>query len=181
MLADNSICSLSVLGGALLIILLTFRVAGVLQCHEILARLRQKQVLSRRERGEQKVFEDRQLQFQRVRDVSQWWQAICETASQMNFAWLSLTTTHEDGRREEELWEVRPTKRDAPRMITMVIPLTNGNGRAGVSRRLEIAIYADDSIESASHRATLFGRLIDEYGQNQELATGCWRSGVGGG
>ncbi len=82
----------------------------------------------------------------------------------MDFAWVSLKTTYGDGRTEEEVWGTRRAKPDMPRILTMVIPLSNGNGHVGVSRRLEVAIWVDDSVESAGRRATLFGRLIDEYG-----------------
>lgn len=164
MLASNSISSLFVFGGALLLIVLVFRVAGVVQLHAMLACLRQKYVASCHERNEREVFEDRQLQFRQVHDAGQWWQALCQTAGQMDFAWVSLKTTYEDGRTEEELWAAPPAKPDTSRILTMAIPLNKGNGHAGVSFQLEVAICADDSVESAGRRAALFGRLIDEYG-----------------
>jgi len=119
----------------------------------------------------------------------------------MDFAWVSLQTTHDDGRMEEELWRAPETKPDLARIITMTIPLPNGtdHGASGggdarfvgrptldgtsratlssrtpirdanagrfLSRRFEIAICANGSVESAARRATLFGRLLDENGQ----------------
>lgn len=176
MFISSGACRLFVFAAALLLVILVFRLAGVIQFREAWTRIQQKYTDSRHERDERKVFEDRQLQFRQVRDASQWWQAVCQTASQMDFAWVSLRTTYDSGRIEEEIWTVPRTKREAWKIVTMVIPLDNGNGRAGVSRRLEIAIWADNSVESASRRATLFGRLIDEYGA-LGIARGRTRSG----
>jgi UDP-GlcNAc:undecaprenyl-phosphate GlcNAc-1-phosphate transferase len=175
MLTNDSISSLFVFAGALLLIVLVFRVAGVVQLHEVLTRLRQKYTSSRHERDERKVFEDRQLQFRQVRDESQWWQAVCQTASQMGFAWVSLRTTYEDGRMEEELWGVPQERSDMSRIVTVAIPLGKGSGRTGASQRLELAIRADSSLESAGRRATLFGRLIDECGARAGTQTMCLR------
>jgi UDP-GlcNAc:undecaprenyl-phosphate GlcNAc-1-phosphate transferase len=163
MLASNDIHSLFVFGGTLLLIVFVFCIAGAVQLHAMLARLRQKCVASWHERHERGVFEDHQLRFQQARDVSQWWQALCQIASQMDFAWISLKTTYEDGRTEEELWRAPRVKPDMSRILTVAIPLDDGDGRASVSRWLTIAICAEGSVESAGRRATLFGRLIDEY------------------
>ena len=47
------------------------------------------------------------------------------------------------------------------KVVTMNVQLANG--QAGTWRELEIAIIVNGSFESASHRAMLFNRLIDEY------------------
>jgi len=164
MLISDSISSLLVFAGALLLIVLVFRLAGVVQGHEILTRLREKYACSRYERDERKVFEDRQLQFRGVHDEAQWWQAVCQTASQMDFAWVSLMTTYKDGQTREELWGTPRTEPDPTRIITIAVPLNRGHGPASVSRRLQVAIRTDQSVESASRRAILFGRLLDEFG-----------------
>jgi UDP-GlcNAc:undecaprenyl-phosphate GlcNAc-1-phosphate transferase len=163
MLTNRSNSSLFVFAGALFLIVLVFRIAGVVQLREILSRLRQKYVFSRHEKGERQMFENHQLQFRQVRNEDQWWQAVCQTADQMDFAWVSLRTTCEDGRIEEDLWRTPRLKTDMSRIVTMAIPLGSDNRYAGMSRWLEIAVWADNSIESAGRRATLFGRLIDEY------------------
>lgn len=164
LVSDGTVHSLFVFGGALLLLVLVFRVAGVVQARDILVRLQRRCVFSRHERDERAVFEDRQLQFRQIRDARHWWPAVCQTARQMGFAWVSLKTTYRDGRIEEELWGIPPMKPDLSRILTMAIPLNDGAADAGASRRLEIAIYTNGSIESASRRATLFGRLVDECG-----------------
>jgi hypothetical protein len=77
----------------------------------------------------------------------------------MDFVWVCLKTTGEDGRAEEELWRTPDSKLDLSRVVTMTIPLS---AREGSSRQLEIAISVNGSLEAASRRATLIGRIIDE-------------------
>jgi len=96
-----------------------------------------------------------------VRDARQWWEAVCEAARRMDFAWVSLKTLHPDGRIEEEIWRASEPKPGMSRLVTVTIPLAAGNGDP--PRRFEIAIWANGSLEAANRRATLFGRLIDEH------------------
>ncbi|HPC96844.1 MAG TPA: hypothetical protein PLU87_18000, partial [Sedimentisphaerales bacterium] len=84
----------------------------------------------------------------------------------------SLKTLHPDGRIEEEIWRASERKPGMSRLVTVTIPLAAGNGDP--PRRFEIAIWANGSVEAASRRATLFGRLIDEHSP-----TGA-RGGAGG-
>jgi len=175
----DGISSVIPFGGALLLIVLVFRAVGVVPLRDILARLQQRYQSSCRERQERKVFEDRQLQFRQIHNASQWWQAVCQTAKQMDFAWVSLVTTYEDGRIEENLWEILGTNCDMSRIITVAIPLRNGH--TGASHQLEIAIHTDNSVESASRRATLFGRLVDECEAQAWIPDQTWGAmGAGG-
>jgi len=160
MLASNDIHSLFVFVGALLLIVFVFCIAGVVQLHTMLTRLRQTYVASWRKRYERGVFQDHQLQFRQLRDENQWWQAVCRTASQMGFAWVSLRTRGADGPIKEELWRTSGPQPDPSYMVIIQIPLHSGTPGRIVD--LELAIARDDSLETASRRATLFARLLDE-------------------
>jgi UDP-GlcNAc:undecaprenyl-phosphate GlcNAc-1-phosphate transferase len=162
MLVSDNISSLLVFGGTLLLIVLVFRVAGVVPLHEILAGLQQKYNRSRHQHDERKVFENLQLQFHHVRDPGQWWQAVCEAARQMEFAWVSLKTTHEDGRVEEELWRTPNSPPDLKTMVVINVPLLSA--APGRMINLELAIARNGSLEATGRRATLFARLLDENG-----------------
>jgi hypothetical protein len=78
----------------------------------------------------------------------------------MDFAWVSLQTMYPDGRTEEESWQSSPDEHDASQLVTVMLPI-RGHGGA-ISRRFEIAIHLNGSLEVANRRATLFGRLLDE-------------------
>jgi len=161
MLVGNSLSALAVFAGVLFLIVLLFRAVGVIRLHQVLTRLQEKHRYSCRARGERKAFEHAQLRFRQVHNPDQWWQAVCEAASRMDFAWLALRTVHADGRIDEEIWRAPRIRPDLSRIVMMTIPLANGE--PGTSRRFEVAMCVDGSLEAAGHRATLFGRLLDEY------------------
>jgi UDP-GlcNAc:undecaprenyl-phosphate GlcNAc-1-phosphate transferase len=129
MMLSGSISSLVIFGCLLLLLVLLFRMVGAVHLHETVTALQEKYACSRRERQERKTFEHLQLQFRLVQDRRQWWQAICDAAQRMDFAWISLKTSYADGRIEEELWRAPRTNPDLSRIILMTIPLTHDTDR----------------------------------------------------
>ena len=84
----------------------------------------------------------------------------------MDFVWVSRSTTHDDGRRDTEVWRSPDIRGDISRAVIVKIPFkSKGNGSHS---EMEVAIGANGSLESAARRATLFGRLLDEL----EMRTG---------
>lgn len=162
MMATRGINSLVVFLCILLILLLVFRIVGSVGLRETIAGLQKKYVITGRQIRERMCFDQAQLYFRRARTFNQWWDAVCEAAKRMDFAWVSLTTYDENGAIRTQVW--RPdvtTVPDKSEVIVMNVPVRNhGNACA---MEFEIAILADSSLESASHRATLFNRLIDEH------------------
>jgi len=161
MIVTRDIGALIVFGGILLLLLAAFRVVGAVRLRETLARLQKRYKFSRQQRVQRTAFEHVQLRFQQVHDIGQWWQAICEAASQMGFAWVSLTRTRGDGRAETEFWQAPETKPTASRILRMTVPYGNAQGKT--RQEFEIAICVDDSLEDACRRASLFSRLIDTH------------------
>ncbi len=162
MMASRDLSSLVVFGCILLLLLVLFRVVGAVRLGETLTRLQARYRLSQRQRVQRTTFEHVQLRFQQVRDARQWWQAVCEAASKMDFAWVSLMTTYGDDRVETELWRAAGAKPNISRLLLMTVPF--GNGQEGTRREFEIAICVDGSLEDACRRASFFARLIDTYG-----------------
>jgi len=80
----------------------------------------------------------------------------------MDFAWVSLKITKKDGSIDTQVWRMAGSEPDLSKLVIMTVPL-NSKG-AETSHEFEIAISVNGSYESAGHRATLFGRLIDEHG-----------------
>ena len=147
------------------LIVLLFRVVGAFGLHDTLAHLQSKYTSSRHEREDRKVFENLQLQFRQVRDPGQWWQTVCEAARQMEFAWVSLKTTQEDGQVKEELWRPPNTQPDLNTMVIINVPLRSTAPDRTVN--LELAIARNGSLEATGRRATLFARLLDENGASE--------------
>ena len=161
MMIGNSLFALVVFAVALGLIVLLFYVVGVFGLHDTVARLQQKYRSSHRAHEEQRTFENLQLRFRQVHGNSPWWPALCEAGQRMDFAWVSLKTIHPDGRTDTEIWRGPGSPpADLSRLITMRIPFQNGDPNC--VHELEIAIHVNGSYESAGHRGTLFGRLLDE-------------------
>jgi len=162
----NNASSLIVFGGIVLLNVFLFRMVGVIRVRETLIRLREKFQRGSEEHSDRKHFEELQLRVQQARDPKERWRAICEAADRMDFAWISLKTTYTDGRVEEESWMGPQTPSRPPRIVTMTI--TFGNGDPNASRKFEAAIRTHGSVEAASRRALLFGRLVDEFAGTAE-------------
>jgi UDP-GlcNAc:undecaprenyl-phosphate GlcNAc-1-phosphate transferase len=161
MMVGNRAGSLIIVGAVALLILLLFRLVGLIRLRQTLIRLQEKYRYSRQTRNEQRVLDHLGIQFRQIHDVGQWRDAVYEAAQLMDFAWITLRTTHQDGRVEEESWRRQNAESDVSRLITMTIPIDNA--QAGLSHQFEIAICTDGSYETAGRRASQFGRLMDEY------------------
>jgi UDP-GlcNAc:undecaprenyl-phosphate GlcNAc-1-phosphate transferase len=161
MLGSDDLGSLVVFAAVSLLIVLLFQAVGAVHLRDTLARLQRKYRYSHRQREERRTFENLQLRFRQAHEGPQWWQAVCEAADRMGFAWVSLKTTHADGRVETEIWRVPSgAPADLLDVMTMTVPFRNGD--PDCSYELEVGISVNGSFESASHRGTLFGRLLDE-------------------
>jgi len=169
-LVSSNMASLAILGGVFLLLMLLFRVVGVVRLRETFTRLQDKYKCACQGRDEKRTFENLELEFRRLRDTDQQWEAIQKAASQMDFAWI-LKARYRDGRIEEELWRSPDSKPDLSRIVTLTFPF--GNGDPAVARQIEIAVCVNGSFEDASHRAALFGRLLDEYEQRLTVCPGC--------
>ena len=162
MMVSHDPGSLIVFGGALLLLLVVFRVVGAVRLRETLVRLQARYRISRQERAQRAMFEHAQLQLQQARDVDQWWQAICETAGQMGFAWVARTRTFGDGRTATDFWQAPVRTPVVSRLLQMTVPY--GGVPEEAAQKFEIAVCVNNSLEDACHRASLFGRLIDTPG-----------------
>jgi UDP-GlcNAc:undecaprenyl-phosphate GlcNAc-1-phosphate transferase len=164
MMISHGIGPLIIFGVALCLIVLLFHVVGAFGLHDTMVRLQSKYSDSRHERDDKRIFENLQLQFRQIRDLAQWWKAICEAARQMDFAWVSLKTTHEDGRVEEELWQSPNSPPDLRTMVTVNVPIRSAT--PGPRINLEFATARNGSLETTGRRVTLFARLLDENAAN---------------
>ena len=126
-----------------------------------MAALQDKYRMANQRKQYQMSFEQAQLHFRSARTPEHWWTAICNAAERMDFAWVSLKTTKKDGSIDTQVWRLPDSQPDLSSLVIMTVPF-NGNG-SQMTHEFEIAICVNGSYESAGHRATLFGRLIDEH------------------
>jgi UDP-GlcNAc:undecaprenyl-phosphate GlcNAc-1-phosphate transferase len=158
MVARNSE-SLIIFGCILLLLLLLFRTVGSVRLHQTISALQDKYRIANQRKLEQIRFEQAQLYMRNAQNYDQWWQAVCNTAQRLDFAWLSFKTEDKDGNINTEIWRCEGGSPDLSKLIIMMIPF-NGSE---LTHEFEIAIPVNGSYESAGHRATLFNRLLDEH------------------
>ena len=161
MIVARDISSLMIFFCILLLLLLAFQVVGSVRLRDTIAALQQKYAITKQVQEQIRSFEDTQLYFRNARTYDQWWSAVCKAAEQMDFAWASLKTTDKDGTVRTEVWRTAGAPPNLSDVVIMTLPLRN-HGQAG-AMEFEIAVSVNGSLESAGHRATLFGRLIDEH------------------
>ena len=143
------------------LLLLVFRVVGSVHLRETVAGLQKKHAIARARDQERRRFEEAQLRIHRAEGFDGWWGAMCEAGGCMDFAWVSLKREEEDGTITTDVWRRPGFEPELSRVAVVRLPI-----RAGVVRGLmefEIGVMVNGSLESAGRRASLFGRLIDEY------------------
>lgn len=161
MMARHDIYALVILGCILFLLILLFQVVGAVRFRETLVRLQKKHAVTRRQKEERRAFEYLQLCFARTHDLPDCERAICEAARQLRFAWLSLHVTNGNGNTNTCLWREKSVPFESSRIVIVRFPLKVTS--PGKTAEFEIAVFANGSLESASHRATMFSRLMDEH------------------
>jgi UDP-GlcNAc:undecaprenyl-phosphate GlcNAc-1-phosphate transferase len=146
----------------LLLLLLVFRVVGLVRLGESIGRLQQKYAISRQIGQETKAFEEVQLHFRQAENFEQWWRAVCTAAKKLDFVKVSL---HLNGNNKVvRKLTFQDDRHDVGSSSTEVIRLTIPIKRSpnGSRMSLKADVSANESLESAGRRAALFSRLIEE-------------------
>jgi len=167
MLLRDDLGSLVVFGGVLVLVVLLFRVVGMICLPEILGKLQRRRACSRQERQTRSTFEHLQLRFRQVRDARDWWQAVCQAAGQLDFAWLSVRIVNVNATTNTLVWRGRCPPRYSMHIVVMNLPVVIDDRQM----EFEIAVPINESLESATHRAALFGRLMDEGAARDPAST----------
>jgi UDP-GlcNAc:undecaprenyl-phosphate GlcNAc-1-phosphate transferase len=160
MLLTQGARDLIVLASCLLLLALFFRFVGHVQVRPTLAALRHKQEFDRDLRLAQRAFESLQLQMQEARSFQEWWQLLCASAQQMDFARLELRLARRDGSHQTLAWEKELAADERAHLLAVDLPVRQRGAQEPL--RLHAAIVARESLEAAGHRLALFARLLDE-------------------
>jgi UDP-GlcNAc:undecaprenyl-phosphate GlcNAc-1-phosphate transferase len=164
MMVRRDIGALVLFACVLLLLLLLFRVVGAVRLRETLAALQSKYATACQQRKEQRTFEDLELQFRRVQDRREWWQAVCEAGKGLDFAWVSLMSRDDEGNLDTQVWRASSLSA-ASRIVTMSLPVKGVDTKTAME--FEVAIAVNQTLESAGRRGALFSRLIDKHGPIQ--------------
>ncbi len=143
------------------LLVLVFRLAGSIRLRAAIAAFQHRSAIVRSRKQDLRTFENLQLIFRQVSDSSELWRTTCKAAEEFDFVWLSLKETSKDSDKQISVWRNSNYKPNAADIIViMSIPVSFN--RLNMSQEFELAILKNGSLEAAAHRASLFGRLIDE-------------------
>jgi len=178
MMIRRDVGSLVVFGCLLFLLVMLFHVVGAVRLHHTMGRLQEQYVVMRRQRREKKAFEYLQLRFRQADALPDWWQAVCEAAQRFDFTWVSLSVRNPDGSTDTSVWRGENIPAAISGVITFHLPLTDAAGQKPLD--FEMGIMVEGSLESASHRAALFSRLMDEHGWKRQYQAGPAAPGMNG-
>lgn len=144
-----------------LLLVLVFRAVGAVQFRQMIADLKRKHTISQQAGEEIRRFENLQLHFHRAQVFRHWWQAVCFAADSMDIIRMSLPLTNRDGSMRTLTWARDDKKVDVQDVVDMTFPVRDR--RAGSVPKLAVKVHTNGSLESATRRAALFTRLIEEH------------------
>jgi UDP-GlcNAc:undecaprenyl-phosphate GlcNAc-1-phosphate transferase len=161
MMATSNYGSLAVFFCVLLLLFLAFHVVGSVRLKETVAALKRKHAVNRHVWQERRCFEDAQLHFRQAVTFDQWWQAACNAAEQLGFRKLRLPVENGGNPDRTLTWQRDGNEADQSETLRVKIPIRGPGGNSQLNVEVDVAISG--SLESAGHRAALFGRLLDEH------------------
>lgn len=161
MMVTRDVRAIFVFGFAALMLLAVFRAVGAVRLRDSIKALQRNIALSRQAHGEKRQFENAQLRMRETGSFDDWWKEVCATAKQMDFEWLALSRKSGADGSYEPVWRWRDQSSSPRGLVTMRIPL--GPDVRGRWTQVEVGVRINGSLESAGHRATLFGRLLEEH------------------
>ncbi len=151
----------AIFAGIFAVLLALFYAVGIIRWHKIVTGLKNRFHVTHEAREEICEFCNLQLQFEQAKSPGAWWQAFCRAADQLNFAWALMSVTDHAGNVETHLWRRPGTSPASARVTVVKVPVQILASRQ--SMEVEVAVFTNGSVEGAARRASLFGRLLDEY------------------
>ncbi|MAE69310.1 MAG: hypothetical protein CME06_02450 [Gemmatimonadetes bacterium] len=145
----------------MLLLLVVFRMVGAIRLRETIERIRVNQRLARDNKETRRVHDRACLTVRAAGDFEQWWQAMCAAGKEMDFVWLSASYQDDAGVEQIIVWRNPSWVPDSGRVLDVRLPAPPWSDVPSLDLQLGVAI--NGSLETASHRATQFARLVDEY------------------
>jgi UDP-GlcNAc:undecaprenyl-phosphate GlcNAc-1-phosphate transferase len=165
MIATKNMATIIVFFCLLVLLVLVFRLVGAVRLRETLARIQSKRAITLEAKDQQRNFEEAQLLLRRANNFAQWWQAVQNAAIQLDLAWIVMPHKSRSDIERTLMWRKNGPEPASHSLLETSLPVCQR--RAGETLRISLAVQVDESLESASHRVALFGRLIDEHGLAQ--------------
>jgi UDP-N-acetylmuramyl pentapeptide phosphotransferase/UDP-N-acetylglucosamine-1-phosphate transferase len=146
----------------LILIMLVFRMVGAVRLKEAIAKLQRKYEIESQSKEDIRTFEEMQLHFTRASKFSDWWNAICIAAQNMEFIKVTLPLKNRDGSVQALVWRRAGTLPEGKnRTVSFSLPVKDRRGNSLLA--MEVVACANGSLEAIGRRVSLFGRLMDEH------------------
>ncbi len=146
--------------GALVPLVVMFRVFGAVRLREALASLQRNRAIAKEARDQQNGFEEMQLRLRETDNLDQWWRVIRRAARRLGLARMTVTVTESNGQSRTLNWRAPGLKDGQNEMMRAAIPARFPE--EGWQVQAEIEVPTGKSLESAGRAVALFGRLMDE-------------------
>jgi hypothetical protein len=151
----------------IVLLVVVFRSAGAVRWRETFQAYRRLRGVLRETKEMHRNFDNADLLFRDVRDVEQWFSAMCIAAGQMEFLNLSLELQDSSGAKRVLAWQNPDDSHESCERIKLAIPLHQPAGLEPAATHAIhacVELYVNGSVESAGRRIAFLGRLLDEHG-----------------
>ena len=161
MLLRNHVFAVLVFVGALVPLVVMFRVFGAVRLRETLRSMQRNQAMAREARRQQHGFEEMQLRLREAGGFEQWWRVLRRAGRAMGLAKLTLTLNDPGGGQRTLEWSAPESARKTGECVRVSLPARDG--KAGWTVQVDLDVRIERELEAAGNRIALFGRLLDEH------------------
>ncbi len=161
MLFADDIRMLGVLVGLMILLVVSFKVCGVVKFKGALSEIKNNIALNRQKRRELETFHNAELLLRDAKTPDQWWEGLCRAAEELDFAGLQLTLQNGHAPEKKLIWP-HPPQTNGSNLTHISVPI-RANG-SNPSMQLEADLKENGSLEGMGRRIMLFSRLLTNYG-----------------
>jgi len=154
--------TLVILAGAMIPLVLVFRMFGAMRFKTIAADWKRTRALNQDAKRLERHLRLMQVRLAEAQNLEQWWRTVRRAARAMGLVELELNLPGSDGYMMRLFWHLPLHKHNGYRRMYVALPIGHdGEPTAGIARA---AVELNGSIEASGNRLAKFGRLLDEFG-----------------
>lgn len=163
MLVTDGLVRLAVFASGLVGLVYLFHRLGAIRFREAVESLKRNMAMSRAAGARRRKFEEMQLRLREVVTIPQWWRVVRRAGRHLGFARICVDVQYDDGQSRQLQWQAPACSSDGGNGKAIHLTLPVRHWPNGETVRASIDIPVNGSLETASSRLTLFGRLMDEH------------------
>lgn len=152
--------TVAVFFSVIFLLTIVFRAFGAIRLREVIAKIKYKNLISKKTGRDIKVFENTSLELGRNNSFRKWWKTVSQAAEKADLLELELKISNENLRCHKFVWKAENA---AQHKDTINVKVPINNVLQNVNMEIEFKMPANGSLESFGRKMMLFGRLVDEY------------------